>query len=369
MGLLDNLKDQAMKRASQLVDKAQEKLGEMKPKEDEEEMLQTPSSTEAETSMRERTTSTRKERLEYEQRTEGTSYHPQPENRMFSKELEALIQAALEDGVLEEYEKAALARRAQAEGVDLAELEIYINSILQRRKKEQARREDERQTIIDQKKKEAFGRVCPNCGKQVPPLTLKCDCGYEFTSQNKVSSVQILMEKIETITGEEINVGGSEFFLKQFTGKSKEDIRDKRRTDKIYNLISVFPVPNTKEDIIEFLSLAASNSKTKGGLWGSISGRILILIIVAAIVLGGGAIIISSFSEPYLYSFLSFPLVILMAVALNIHNIDQGTLRHNKIAKAWRTKFDQVMLKARSLRGDPEFTQQLDYYENLLNKK
>ena len=58
---------------------------------------------------------------------------------MFSKELENLIQATLEDGVLEEYEKAALVKRAQNEGVDLTELEIYIQSILQRRKRELAK--------------------------------------------------------------------------------------------------------------------------------------------------------------------------------------------------------------------------------------
>ena len=40
---------------------------------------------------------------------------------MFSKELDNLIQSSLEDGVLEEYEKAALIKRAQAESVDLIE--------------------------------------------------------------------------------------------------------------------------------------------------------------------------------------------------------------------------------------------------------
>ena len=115
---------------------------------------------------------------------------------MFSKELENLINATLEDGVLEEYEKAALVKRAQAEGVDLTELEIYINSILQRRKKERTKAEEARQEIIDKKKKEAYGRVCPNCGKQVNSMTLKCDCGYEFTNTAVRSSVQILADKI-----------------------------------------------------------------------------------------------------------------------------------------------------------------------------
>ena len=39
-----------------------------------------------------------------------------------------------------------------------------------------------------------------------------------------------------------------------------------------------------------------------------------------------------------------------------------------KLKKAWREKFEQVLLKGRSLRGDAEFTQQLDYYESLLEE-
>jgi len=71
---------------------------------------------------------------------------------MFSKELENLIQATLEDGILEDYEKAALQKRAQTEGVDLTELEIYINSIMQKRKRELAQVEDAKQESLDKKK-------------------------------------------------------------------------------------------------------------------------------------------------------------------------------------------------------------------------
>ena len=48
--------------------------------------------------------------------------------------------------------------------------------------------------------------------------------------------------------------------------------------------------------------------------------------------------------------------------------VDIETIRWNKNADVWRAKFDQVLIKGRSLRGDAEFTQQLDYYENLLRK-
>ena len=72
---------------------------------------------------------------------------------MFSKELENLIQATLEDGVLEEYEKAALIKRATAEGVDLTELEIYINSLLQKRQRELNQKKDEQEQKYDKEKK------------------------------------------------------------------------------------------------------------------------------------------------------------------------------------------------------------------------
>lgn len=266
---------------------------------------------------------------------------------MFSKELEDLIQATLEDGVLEDYEKAALVKRATAEGVDLTELEIYINSILQKRKREHDQAEDAKQEKIDQKKKEAFGRVCPNCGRQVPPMTLKCVCGYEFSKQNQVSSVQILSNKIEKISSRE-------------TGDN--DDKENEKTKKIINAITMFPVPNSKEDIIEFLSMAAANSTIRGGLWGTIKGRLKIygaLIAIAAICslifTDDNNIRLGIIAAPAFYGLILF-------------TCNQDIIRSNKIAMAWHDKFYQVMLKARSLRGDSEFTQQLDYYESLLEE-
>ena len=275
---------------------------------------------------------------------------------MFSKELENLINATLEDGVLEEYEKAALVKRAQAEGVDLTELEIYINSILQRRKKERTKAEEARQEIIDKKKKEAYGRVCPNCGKQVNSMTLKCDCGYEFTNNAVRSSVQILADKIEKITNEASKI-------------SNEEDREGKKTKEIVDAITIYPVPNTKEDIIEFCAMAISNSKTRGGLWGTTLGRIKILAAIAVIGAILAYIFIDDPDDPGMKSMA--PVIIILSTALYggiaCSIIDQDTIRSNKIANAWRAKFEQVLIKGRSLRGDAEFTRQLDYFESLVN--
>ena len=274
---------------------------------------------------------------------------------MFSKELENLIQATLEDGVLEDNEKAALIKRAQKEGVDLDELEIYINSLLQKRQRELREKNDSLEKQYEQEKKKAVGPVCPKCGKQVPPLTLKCDCGYEFITQKQVSSIQMLSEKILKVQSEKLA-----------DDYHKREGQIKQQNQTIIDLITMFPVPNTKEDIVEFLSLAAPNSKTKGGMWGTVIGRIKILSIVAVI----GFILCLIFGGKDGAAFGAAAMIcIAFYGGMACFMIDQDSIRHNKRADAWRAKFEQVLMKGRSLRGDADFQQQLDYYENMLNKK
>ena len=259
---------------------------------------------------------------------------------MFSKELDNLIQATLEDGVLEEYEKAALVKRATAEGVDLIELEIYINSLLQKRQRELNQKKDEQEQKYEKEKKEAFGRTCPNCGKQVPPLTLKCECGYEFTTTKAISSIQILSDKLSGIqlTKEE------EKEIEEAAPAAKQDIRERYIINKKIDIISAFPVPNTKEDIIEFLAISVSNANKTIGFLDK-KKNCYLTVLVAGIIL------------PF-FGWL-FGYVVLMFKSFG----------EEKLKNAWRAKCDQVLIKGRSLRGDAEFTQQLDYYENMLNRE
>ena len=238
---------------------------------------------------------------------------------MFSQELENLIQATLEDGTLEDYEKAALVKRAQAEGVDLTELEIYINSILQKRQKELDKERSAKIEKNAEEKKEAFGRVCPSCGKQVPPMTLKCECGYEFTNAKTISSVQALVEKIDLINLDYSSVS--------------------EREKKICDAIELFPVPNTKEDILEFMSLAVSNIKKSVGTSNIVT---MVLSFIAKLYTFGMA---------------------------KTNPLESEAILQSRRKKSWRIKYDQILLKGRSLRGDPDFQKQLDYYESLVNKK
>ena len=304
---------------------------------------------------------------------------------MFSKEMEALIEATLQDGVLTDQEKAVLVKRAQKEGIDVDELDVYIQSLLQKRQQEQSEKRNQKEEEFEKEKAKAIGPVCPKCGKQVPPLTLVCDCGYEFTKKKEVSSVQLLFDKINNIqlTGAEIDSVsytleekvGNEYrkvydadgnVAKKVNQPQLEDLKRKKKLE----IIKTFPVPNTKEDIIEFLALSLPNAQTKGGLLGTRKGRILIVlavIIIVACILGILGLV-GVMSEGYVGALIGWDVLggIILGVCF-VAFFDEETLHHNDAAVVWKAKFDQVLLKGRSLRTDPEFTQKLDYYENLLN--
>ena len=84
------------------------------------------------------------------------------------------------------------------------------------------------------KRKEFYdGEVhkCPRCGSVMNAFQAKCECGHEFRGIETVNSVQTLATKLERICNERQKI----------------------------ELIKTFPIPNTKEDIIEFMILAVSN--------------------------------------------------------------------------------------------------------------
>lgn len=291
---------------------------------------------------------------------------------MFSPELENLIQATLEDGMLEDYEKAALVKRAQAEGADLAELEIYINSILQKRKREADKEKNAKLEQMAQKKKEAL-RTCPGCGASIPVMAISCPkCGYELSDQKALSSVQTLADKIEKISASLRKVNddsGKSVVHEIFKPMSIENKKDAIYED-IINAINMFPVPNTKQDIIEFLTLSCTKAKYKGGLWGTKSGHFKLLLIIAiALAIICGVIVLIAGGELWVFwtALASVELSLLVYGGGFFANTGKDIIRYNKVAAAWSEKFEEVMLKARSLRADAEFTQQLDYFENLFN--
>lgn len=178
---------------------------------------------------------------------------------MFSEELESVIEAALADGTLTAKEREVLHKRAAAEGVDPDELDVVIEGRLAKMKREE-------DWLRPAPPSDKFGDVkkCPNCGEPVEPMAVKCSaCGYEFRNVEALKSSQRLAEKLEAIDeayrGKEIE---QDLGL-ELLGLKKNDVAREQVT-----VIKNFPVPTTKEDLLDFAISMQSrwNSDDHSGL-------------------------------------------------------------------------------------------------------
>lgn len=201
---------------------------------------------------------------------------------MFSKELENLIEATLADGILEDHEKAALVKRAQKEGVDLDELEIYIQSIMQKRVQNQKIKMDKETAAHE---KERIGNVCPHCHTQIPPMTKICpECGQAVNS-NETSGDKELFKLIDRITDAIVEVKQSSD-MEEFTSAKAECEGLLKKADLFYgeNKKVQMLVFDLKQEIAETekklkskanKAMAANAAGAAAGVAGSIGKKIL----------------------------------------------------------------------------------------------
>lgn len=216
---------------------------------------------------------------------------------MLTPELEKLIELALEDGVVTEKERSVLMRKAKEAGADLDEFEMILDAKICQVQKAS--------TPISPKSNNNYGEVrkCPACGATVTGFSTTCpECGYEFHNAEAVKSANTLFEKLQALEMEKAhelalheeskakqlqdlserqNSGST--MSKLFSDKAdkhqeREDmiralekgatLIEKKYLDRKLNLIKVFAVPNTKEDLLELLSMASSGAYDNDGVIG-----------------------------------------------------------------------------------------------------
>lgn len=191
---------------------------------------------------------------------------------MYNEKLEALITAALADGVLTEKEKQILFKKAEAMGIDLDEFEMVLDARLVELKKKEAKVNQQYQLEMEKAKSaqpsapksEKYGdvRKCPACGAIVPSMAAKCpECGYEFTNVEANSSTRLLMQKIDEIQAQYAELTANVDNKDESTIRTRGYQVKRQLNDRTAQLIQNFPIPNTREDLIEFLTLCIGNSK------------------------------------------------------------------------------------------------------------
>ena len=194
-------------------------------------------------------------------------------------------------------------------------------------------------------------------------MSIACPyCGTQVVSKKGVSSAQELLDKIQSIKSSSVQNGfdvgnpvGSIIGL--VSKKDSEEDRDK----KVREAIVMYPVPNTKEDIIEFLA------KQKVKLFDMFAVRFLLVVLFTLLLCNLGA------DDDYRYHLQSFfilfiyiglPICVVAGFLISRMSDVKEASKIQKDKKAWRSKFNQVLMKGRSITGDTEFQRQLDYYEN-----
>ena len=110
----------------------------------------------------------------------------------------------------------------------------------------------------NQRQQEWAGKIikCPFCGEAVPSFTSNCPtCGYEIREMRVSYAVSEFAHKLELI---DLQYADS----KAENKKQDPNILYERDKKKI-ELIRSFPIPNSKEDLLELLTLTSANIDTE----------------------------------------------------------------------------------------------------------
>ena len=252
--------------------------------------------------------------------------------KMYDERIENLIELALIDGKLTEKEREVLLRKAVEQGIDKDEFEMVLDARLF--EKNQL---DSSQTIdsktqpstttpppipTEQKTTHLNQSKCPSCGGNLPTYSTKCsDCGYEVNERNTNNSIQKLFEMLNTIESERkqkqdtsnpFSALGS-FYAESFSSILGPGAIERKKME----VISSFPIPTTKTDILEFLALAYPKAKQNGNFFTK--------------------------------------------------NNPENKV-HNEMVPVWKTKCEQIIIKARfALKDDAKTLEELNYYAKQLD--
>jgi hypothetical protein len=228
-----------------------------------------------------------------------------------------LIEIALIDGVLTEKQRSIIIRKAKALGEDEDEVEMILEAKLY--EKQKSMEQEKPQTKEEAPKYEKFGDVkkCPSCGSMLQSFHIKClDCGHEFSNIQSNESVNKLFEMLNDAENQRKDEGVGKAIITFYTKLIgwNTPIDSKKKT-----IISNFPIPTTKGDMLEFLSLSVPKARSIGNFLTANSPE------------------------------------------------NKG---HNQFVNVWKTKCEQIIIKARfSMKEDEKTLKEIEYYAKQLEIK
>jgi hypothetical protein len=171
-----------------------------------------------------------------------------------NKDIETLIELALADGNITDEERAVILRKAMELGVERDEAEMIIEGRLHQY-------EAKRRT-----NKEVLGNIttCPKCAAVIGSYTTNCSyCGHEFRNIDSTHSMKDVVKRLDeaeiTARKSKSDYGLVDGLLAML---DRETAMERRVYDAKSNVLQSFPIPNTREDIVEILALSVSQVST-----------------------------------------------------------------------------------------------------------
>jgi hypothetical protein len=147
-------------------------------------------------------------------------------------EIEKLIDLAIADGQITEKERNVILKKAAELGIDLDEVEMVLDGRLHQLDASKSK----------QKEKVGNIKTCPACGASVKAFQIKCeDCGHEFTGVKSNHTITQLLDKLNSLN-------------------KKANELDHEFDERKAGIINSTPIPTSKEDILEFLSVCSSQA-------------------------------------------------------------------------------------------------------------
>jgi hypothetical protein len=230
-------------------------------------------------------------------------------------QLEYLIDMGLKDGLINDYERQTIVEKGLTLGISRNEIEMILTNKI-----------DEKSKLLAQTaapKSDKFGDIkkCPSCGAIAQSFQTKCsDCSHEFSNIGSNVTIGKLFDMLNACENErkdeDMSVGKAfgSMFANAYGVGGGDRILEKKKS-----IISGFPIPNTKDDILEFLSLAIPNAKQKGNMFTK--------------------------QQPENKS-------------------------HNDLAPTWKSKCEQIIMKAKfSMKEDKKTLEEIMAYANELGIK
>lgn len=191
------------------------------------------------------------------------------EKRIVPEELDNLIQEYLTDGIISAKERQVLLNKAQSLGLNLDEVDLYIDA--QQQKADQA---------VASAMNKRRGKTCPYCGSSIPELTDKCpNCGGNITPEAS-KELEEIIEYLENAlvsfkSGEDVD-------------KSKAEIERYVRKARMY--YGNNPKIQRLVEEVEEESEAAEAAAKKKSLWENIKNvtSVVVPVVLLLLLLGIG---------------------------------------------------------------------------------